>query len=66
MPESSLSNQPISASPGDNRPSAVAVIGGGLAGLMAAEVLAAAGFEVDVYDAMPTLGRKFSGTAKSS
>lgn len=39
--------------------SAVAVIGGGPAGLMAAEVLAQAGVRVDVYDAMPSLGRKF-------
>lgn len=37
----------------------VAVIGGGPAGLMAAEVLASAGGSVDVYDAMPSLGRKF-------
>lgn len=37
----------------------VAVIGGGPAGLMAAEVLAAGGIEVDVYDAMPSVGRKF-------
>jgi uncharacterized flavoprotein (TIGR03862 family) len=37
----------------------VAVIGGGPAGLMAAEVLAQAGVPVDVYDAMPSLGRKF-------
>lgn len=37
----------------------VAVVGGGPAGLMAAEVLSAAGAVVDVYDAMPTLGRKF-------
>src|SRR4051794_35297747 len=36
-----------------------AVIGGGPAGLMAAEVLAAAGVHVDVYDAMPSVGRKF-------
>lgn len=36
-----------------------AVIGGGPAGLMAAEVLAAGGAQVDVYDAMPSLGRKF-------
>lgn len=38
---------------------AVAVIGGGPAGLMAAEVLAAHGVRVDVYDAMPSPGRKF-------
>ncbi|WP_437882499.1 NAD(P)/FAD-dependent oxidoreductase [Pseudomonas sp. LRF_L74] len=37
----------------------IAVIGGGPAGLMAAEVLAAAGKRVDVYDAMPSVGRKF-------
>jgi len=35
------------------------VIGGGPAGLMAAETLAAAGVAVDVYDAMPNCGRKF-------
>lgn len=40
-------------------PSRVAVIGGGPAGLMAAEVLAAGGVEVDVFDAMPSVGRKF-------
>jgi uncharacterized flavoprotein (TIGR03862 family) len=40
-------------------PSQIAVIGGGPAGLMAAEVLANAGAGVTVYDRMPTLGRKF-------
>lgn len=35
------------------------VIGGGPAGLMAAEVLAGQGFRVDLYDAMPSVGRKF-------
>lgn len=39
-------------------PTAV-VIGGGPAGLMAAEALSAGGVEVDVFDAMPSLGRKF-------
>ena len=38
---------------------AVAVIGGGPAGLMAAETLAAAGMPVDLFDAMPSVGRKF-------
>ena len=38
---------------------AVAVIGGGPAGLMAAETLAAAGVPVDLFDAMPSVGRKF-------
>lgn len=37
----------------------VAIIGGGPAGLMAAEVLVGAGMRVDVYEGMPTLGRKF-------
>ena len=38
---------------------AVAVIGGGPAGLMAAEVLALGGVQVDLYDSMPSAGRKF-------
>jgi uncharacterized flavoprotein (TIGR03862 family) len=37
----------------------IAVIGAGPAGLMAAEVLAQAGTAVTVYDAMPSVGRKF-------
>jgi uncharacterized flavoprotein (TIGR03862 family) len=37
----------------------VAVIGGGPAGLMAAEALVQHGAQVDVYDAMPSVGRKF-------
>lgn len=37
----------------------VAVIGGGPAGLMAAERLAGAGCQVDLFDAMPSVGRKF-------
>lgn len=36
-----------------------AIVGGGPAGLMAAEALAAGGVQVDLYDAMPSLGRKF-------
>ncbi|WP_342128664.1 NAD(P)/FAD-dependent oxidoreductase [Hydrogenophaga sp. OTU3427] len=38
---------------------AVAIVGGGPAGLMAAEVLSAAGVPVQLFDAMPTVGRKF-------
>jgi uncharacterized flavoprotein (TIGR03862 family) len=38
---------------------AVAVVGGGPAGLMAADVLAQAGVPVHVFDAMPSVGRKF-------
>ncbi len=37
----------------------VIVIGGGPAGLMAADVLAGAGITVDLFDAMPSVGRKF-------
>ena len=37
----------------------IAIIGGGPAGLMAAEVAAGNGFQVDVYDSMPSVGRKF-------
>lgn len=37
----------------------IAVIGGGPAGLMAAEVLASGGVQVDLYDSMPSVGRKF-------
>ena len=37
----------------------IAIIGGGPAGLMAAEVVSAAGYPVDLYDAMPSVGRKF-------
>jgi uncharacterized flavoprotein (TIGR03862 family) len=37
----------------------VAIIGGGPAGLMAAECLLQAGLRVDLYDAMPSVGRKF-------
>lgn len=37
----------------------VIVVGGGPAGLMAADVLSAAGVAVHLYDAMPSVGRKF-------
>lgn len=37
----------------------VIVVGGGPAGLMAADVMSAAGIEVHLYDAMPSVGRKF-------
>jgi uncharacterized flavoprotein (TIGR03862 family) len=44
----------------------VAIIGGGPAGLMAAEVLSASGsVKVDLYDSMPSLGRKFLMAGKS-
>ena len=37
----------------------VAIVGAGPAGLMAADVLSGAGFEVHLFDAMPSIGRKF-------
>src|SRR5262245_12847603 len=37
----------------------IAIIGGGPSGLMAAEAASAAGAQVDLYDAMPSVGRKF-------
>jgi uncharacterized flavoprotein (TIGR03862 family) len=40
-------------------PPEVAVVGGGPAGLAAAEVLAGAGRRVALYEAMPSFGRKF-------
>lgn len=43
----------------------IAIIGGGPAGLMAAEVLSLSGHAVTVYDAMPTFGRKFLLAGKS-
>ena len=43
----------------------VAVVGGGPAGLMAAEVISAHGGKVDVYDSMPSVGRKLLMAGKS-
>jgi predicted flavoprotein YhiN len=52
---------PVNNSSSLPQPLRVAIIGGGPAGLMAAEVLAGAGPAVSVrlYDAMPSVGRKF-------
>jgi len=73
-PNDSLANPPSSPFAAPSAPSAqtapsaepaqplrVAVIGGGPAGLMAAEVLAGAGpaVAVQLFDAMPSVGRKF-------
>ena len=49
----------VRRSPSTNTPAEVAIIGAGPAGLMAAEVLSRAGVAVDVFDAMPSVGRKF-------
>lgn len=48
MPELSPASPPLAV-----------VIGGGPAGLMAAEAMAQAGLAVEVFDAMPSVGRKF-------
>ena len=40
-------------------PNRAVIIGGGPAGLMAAEQLSQNGIPVEIYDAMPSLGRKF-------
>jgi len=52
------------ATPSPDR-TAVAVIGAGPAGLMAAEALVARGATVDVFDAMPSAGRKLLMAGKS-
>jgi len=41
-----------------NHAPSAAIVGGGPAGLMAAEILIQGGIRVDVYDAMPSVGRK--------
>lgn len=43
----------------------IVIIGGGPTGLMAAEALTAQGLAVDLFDAMPSLGRKFLMAGKS-
>ena len=43
----------------------IGIVGGGPAGLMAAEVLSACGHAVTVLEAMPTIGRKFLLAGKS-
>ena len=42
-----------------SEPIEVAIVGGGPAGLMAAEILSDLGHEVHLFDAMPSVGRKF-------
>jgi uncharacterized flavoprotein (TIGR03862 family) len=48
-------------------PKSVAIVGGGPAGLMAAEVISSHNHftQVDLYDSMPSLGRKFLMAGKS-
>lgn len=47
------------------KPKEIAIIGGGPAGLAAAEVLSFSGHSITVYDSMPTLSRKFLLAGKS-
>ena len=42
-----------------------AIIGGGPSGLMAAEMLLQQGLSVDLYEAKPSVGRKFLMAGKS-
>jgi len=55
----------VRASKGHMKRKAIAIIGGGPAGLMAAETLSLGGHAVTVYEAMPTVGRKFLLAGKS-
>lgn len=43
----------------------VAIVGAGPAGLMAADIISSQGYDVHVYDQMPTAGRKFLMAGKS-
>ena len=58
MSTSSVST-PTAASPLGTPPIDVAIVGGGPAGLMAAQRLAQQGWQVTVFDTMPSVGRKF-------
>lgn len=49
----------------NNLPNTVAIIGAGAAGLMAAEVLSAHGVSVQVFEQMPTAGRKILMAGKT-
>lgn len=51
--------------PKHDRSKTIAIIGAGPAGLMAAEVLAGLGHSVHVFDAMPSVARKFLMAGKS-
>ena len=51
--------QVVAMSSHNTFPHSVVVIGAGPAGLMAAEVLSQGGVKVEVFDAMPSVGRKF-------
>lgn len=53
------------AAPGEYDKKQIAIIGGGPAGLMAAETLSRLGHRVVIYDTMPTVARKFLLAGKS-
>lgn len=55
----STTNHLGATSPEPDAAPSVAVVGAGPSGLMVAEVLSQAGVAVEVYDAMPSAGRKF-------
>ncbi|BBP79518.1 NAD(FAD)-utilizing dehydrogenase [Pseudomonas sp. Ost2] len=59
MPAYHATSQPAMTRTASSPSPRVAIIGGGPAGLMAAEVLSQAGVRVDLYDGMPSVGRKF-------
>ncbi len=56
---------PVTSAPSSAKQPHALIVGGGPAGLMAAEALTDAGLAVDLYDAMPSLGRKFLMAGKS-
>ena len=60
----STSSLPLHASTTGSNPRSIAIIGGGPAGLIAAEYLSQLGHTVTVFDAMPSVGRKFLQAGK--
>ncbi len=60
----STSSLPLHASTTGSNPRRIAIIGGGPAGLVAAEYLSQQGHTVTLFDAMPSVGRKFLQAGK--
>ena len=60
----STSSQPLHTSTTDSTSRRIAIIGGGPAGLIAAEYLSQQGHTVTLFDAMPSVGRKFLQAGK--
>lgn len=65
LPRSGVCRMKRSMTIADSTAKTIAIIGGGPAGLAAAEVLSETHHRVTVYDAMPTIGRKFLLAGKS-